>query len=413
MASSLGGGGLVRLPDALKEYRYNIRIGHSMKIAVDARPLLPPIKGIGRYTLELIRYLVQSDHHWHLYSDRPLAYPFADRPNVSVHVLPLSKYLPAGSTVMSQAIYPLWAKRHGVDVFWSPRHHLPLFLSSRVSSVLTVHDLAWKTVPESMTFAGRLLERMLMPPSIRKASVVTSVSHSTARAVEGGFSLKQEQVSVIPPATKSPQVDVDLCILEEITAGRPYFLFVGTPEPRKNLVRLLKAYALLAPEVRVRAMLVIAGGAGWGGEDHLGLVKRLGLDHDVVFTGYVGEKALAALYSNTLFLAMPSLYEGFGIPLVEAMAYGKPVLTSGNSSMPEVSGAAGLLVDPYDLNSISDGLSEMIDNVERRELLARSAREQIMRFDWADSADQLIELFQSVAHRKSGQGEGLVTRMPT
>jgi glycosyltransferase involved in cell wall biosynthesis len=193
-------------------------------------------------------------------------------------------------------------------------------------------------------------------------------------------------------------------MLKEHDINRPYFLFLGTLEPRKNLIRLLTAYSHLSDSIKDQATLVIAGGKGWGGIDINDTVDDLGLAKYVRILGYVDESILATLYAHALFLAMPSLYEGFGLPLVEAMVRGTPVLTSNNSSMPEVAGNAGLLIDPLDTQSIKNGLEELISNHNFREALADNARANVTRFNWDNAAKQLVSVFETaIAGRENYQ----------
>jgi glycosyltransferase involved in cell wall biosynthesis len=175
-------------------------------------------------------------------------------------------------------------------------------------------------------------------------------------------------------------------------------LFVGTLEPRKNLSRLLQAYSTLPPEAMQQADLVVAGGRGWGDVDLEKTVTTLGLQGKVHLTGYVDERELSTLYENTLFLTMPSLYEGFGLPLAEAMRYGLPSLTADSSSMPEVAHGASVLVDPLNVGAIADGLVRLISSSELRLQLSKAAEGNVARFDWDKAAQQLLGLF---AHRKS------------
>jgi glycosyltransferase involved in cell wall biosynthesis len=181
-----------------------------------------------------------------------------------------------------------------------------------------------------------------------------------------------------------------------------YLLFVGTLEPRKNLLRLLTSYSRLPVSIKNKAILVIAGGKGWGGVDIKKTVRKLDLERHVRLVGYVDDTMLAALYKNALFLAMPSIYEGFGLPITEAMAHGTPVLTSNNSSMPEVAGEAGLLVDPLSVDSIQKGLIELLSNAKLRNRLASRAKDSAKRFDWDVSAAKLVDVFKKAvdAHKK-------------
>ena len=232
---------------------------------------------------------------------------------------------------------------------------------------------------------------------------MVAVSKATADAVKEEFFISSNKLSVILSGASLPKGVSSGVVLQQKSIDRPYFLFVGTLEPRKNLIRLLTAYSLLGESLKDQAMLVIAGGKGWGGIDLNDTVSGLGLRKYVRVLGYVDETMLASLYANALFLAMPSLYEGFGLPLVEAMVHGTPVLTSDNSSMPEVAGNAGLLIHPFAIPSIKNGLETLIANNDLRRNLAGNTRENITRFSWTTAAKQLVSVFEKIiSARKNG-----------
>ena len=195
-----------------------------------------------------------------------------------------------------------------------------------------------------------------MEPAVRTADRIVADSGSTADAVKMLFPRHSAKVSVVYPGlTVLPdQKSSDFLMSHRI--DRPYALFVGTLEPRKNLLNLLEAYARLPEEARRKLLLVIAGGQGWRLGDLRQHISRLGISASVRLSGYISDAELATLYGNARFLVMPSFYEGFGFPIIEANAAGIPVLTSNSSSMPEVAGDAALLVDPNNVQSIADGL---------------------------------------------------------
>jgi glycosyltransferase involved in cell wall biosynthesis len=173
----------------------------------------------------------------------------------------------------------------------------------------------------------------------------------------------------------------------------PYYLFVGTLEPRKNLPRLLRAFAAIKhrdPELK----LVLAGDAGWGEQKLEQRIAELSIEDSVVLTGRLDETSLHCYYRHALALVLPSLYEGFGLPLLEAMQYGVPVITSDRSSMPEVAGDAGLLVDPEDVGSISSALTDMLENIPLRTRLAAAAAQQAIRFNWDTSAANTLAVLE-------------------
>jgi len=296
--------------------------------------------------------------------------------------------------VWLQTQLPYWANKDNLDVFWGPTHRLPRFLSNKVARVVTIHDLVWKHAGETMPRINRLAERVLMPDAIRLADRVMADSHSTANAIASEFPWVKERIRVVHLGATSLPDPKGIDALNDLGIDQPYFLFVGTLEPRKNLRRLLEAFASLDDVIRKQSLLVIAGGKGWGNVDLVSQIQLLGLSDSVRLTGYVSNEQLSTLYAHARFLAMPSLYEGFGLPLVEAMSFGVPVLTSSCSSLPEVAGNAGILVDPFNVNSIASGLLQMLkDNALRSRLSAR-AELNASRFSWEKSAQAAMEIFR-------------------
>jgi glycosyltransferase involved in cell wall biosynthesis len=198
-------------------------------------------------------------------------------------------------------------------------------------------------------------------------------------------------------------------VRERYGIGSRFILYFGGFDLRKNVPRLIEAYARLPEHLRREYQLVVAGRYHNLGHplfpDPRETVRRLGLEGNVVFTGQIREQDKAPLFSSATVFAFPSLYEGFGIPVLEAMACGTPVLTSNLSALPEVAGDAGLLVDPYDTDAIAQGLVDLLDHQERREDLARRGLERARRFTWRQVAEQTVKVYQQVIDdRVSGVG---------
>jgi glycosyltransferase involved in cell wall biosynthesis len=365
-----------------------------MKVGIDVRILSYPITGIGRYTLEMCRALSDiKGVSLYLYSPSPI------NNNIVSGLESATIRTHSWNNVLlrqfwSETYLPLWAKKDDLDVFWGPSHRIPRFLSSRIARIVTIHDLVWKCAKETMHPTTYFLERFKMPTAVREADLIVVDSYSTKDAVIKEFVVKRQNISVIPLATGNIQNTLSFDSLKKYGIDKPYFLFVGTLEPRKNLANLLSAYAGLSISNKSKAMFIIAGGKGWGRVNLKEIITQLDLTENVKILGYVDDATLATLYSNAQFLVLPSLYEGFGLPLIEAMSYGTPVLTANNSSMPEVSGNAGLLVDALDVESIANGLQEMITNNELRERLAKNAKLNASRFSWDESAKKLITVFE-------------------
>ena len=365
-----------------------------IKIGIDARLLSRSITGIGRYTLEMCRALSKLPNiSLYLYSPAPIPYSALKGWQVEK-----KRFQNWNNGLLRQiwfeTLLPFWVKKDDIDVFWGPAHRMPHWLPRNVARVVTIHDLVWKYVSETMGPLSRVLESYQMPYAVSTSDAVVASSKATAEAVKKEFGINSDKLSVVTLGATIPQDLLNTDLLGALDADQPYFLFVGTIEPRKNLSRLLTAYSQLPDSIKDQAMLVIAGGKGWGDINITEKMTSLNLLNHVKLLGYVDEPTLSALYSNTQFLAMPSLYEGFGLPLVEAMSYGAPVLTANNSSMIEVAGNAGLLVDALDVKSIADGLKKMITNNELRKRLAKNAKLNASRFSWDDSAIKLIKVFE-------------------
>jgi len=358
-----------------------LRQGEHLRIGVDARPLTAPTTGIGRYTKEILQRLATSRHELHLYSHRT--------PEVAIpqtHVVAGRLQRNQLSSLYAQVHFPVWARRDRIDVFWSPRHHLPL--ASSVPAVVTVHDLVWRKAPESMIALGRTLERALMPPSLRRARAVIAVSEATRADLLTFMPDIERKVSVVPEAAFTP----DAAPAQPLRSST--ILFVGTFEPRKNIPCILRAFARLIASGTRSHQLVLAGNPGWK-QNVSGLIEELGLSDRVHVVGRQSQTDLERLYIACDFLVMPSLYEGFALPILEAMTFGKPVITSNISSMPEVAGDAALLVDPNSDEQIAAAMRHLIEDDDLYRTLSARARPQAARFSWDQAAADTLRVIEA------------------
>ncbi|TJW39576.1 MAG: glycosyltransferase family 4 protein, partial [Mesorhizobium sp.] len=254
---------------------------------------------------------------------------------------------------------------------------------------------------ETMRTRTWLGDRLMMKPALKTADVVVTDSTATATALTAEFAWLKSPIKTVAPGTTALPAPGDFSSLEPLAITRPYALFVGTLEPRKNLRNLIKAYSLLPASTRSRCDLVIVGGRGWKQTGLADDVRDGALETNIRFTGFVDDRTLATLYSNCLFLAMPSLYEGFGFPIVEAQSFGKPALTSNTSSMPEVAGDSAVLVDPTDPAAIASAFDRLSSDVAFRKRIAAGARENAERFTWENHAKGMLQIFeQAIAQRR-------------
>lgn len=369
-----------------------------VRVCVDAGSWQPG-NGIGRYLGSLLPRLIAArpDCEWVLYA-RGAAASLA--PSAAVRIR--NDRLPAGiGRVASLATsQPWWLWRDRPDLLWAPAHRLPICIPAATAAVVTIHDLCWLRVPETMRPATRWLDRVLMPPALRRADRIIAISHATRQDLETTFPDTRGKVATVHEAAATFGQGSGPDALATHGIERPFVLFVGTLEPRKNFARLLEAFARSRPGVD----LVVAGGAGWRHEAPTAAARRLGVADRVRVLGQVTDALLATLYRHARFLALPSLYEGFGLPLLEALSHGTPVLYGDNSAMPEVAGDAGLGVDALSVESIAAGLSRMLEDDVLRDGLAARAREQAARFSWERAARETLAVFDSALEARRLQG---------
>jgi glycosyltransferase involved in cell wall biosynthesis len=370
-----------------------------MRVGVDARLLSEPLTGIGRYTLELSKALQSHDAQFRFYAPKEPLYVDWLKQNSGIRSANMTNRL--GKMLWSQTLLPKWSAEERVDVFWGATHRLPRYLSPKIARVVTIHDLVWKHAGQTMRPLSRFLESRLMPEAIRLADRIMADSQSTADAICAEFVEARSKVRHVPlGATKMAKPD-SLESLDVLGITRQYYLFVGTLEPRKNLLRMLAAAAKLEPILKQQYQFVIAGGRGWGKENLDQQLMRLGLSEHVKLVGYVTDEQLSTLYKHAQFLAMPSLYEGFGLPVIEANSLGTPALVSNSSSLPEVVGDAGLLVNPVDIDDMHQAIVTLLTNAPRRDFLASLAEQNAAKFTWERSAALAMQVFDEARRERS------------
>ena len=354
-----------------------------LRIGFDARPLLHRSTGIGRYAWSLLPRLISlRPYDWFLYSDRPL--PGTAALDVK-QVRHAGRLLGAVGAMASQICFPRWAKADDLDVFWSPRHHIPLTMS--LPTVVTIHDMVWKTHPETMARFGQTIERHLTPLSISKATNIIAVSQFTADQISEWYPAAEPKLSVVYEASVYTQDQPS-----PMSSDRN-LLFVGTLEPRKNLPRALQGYRL-ARDRGVRDRLTIIGNQGWETTDLKKLAFELGIDDHVEFIGNLDDAGVMQHYARCRAVFLPSLTEGFGLPLVEAFAFSKPVVFANTGALPEIAGDAGIPVDPTSVQSIADGLVRVACDARSYAHLVGRARARSQHLSWDVAAEQTMSILE-------------------
>lgn len=359
-----------------------------IRIGVDARPLAHPNSGMGRYLGNLLREWATEPtrHRFFLYCDRQFTLRFP----LPGHWKTRTGQVKARglSTAFAQVFFPLWALKDKVNIFWSPRHQLPLLLPPWSRKVLTVHDVTWKRFPQTMARSNVLIEALLMPLSLRMAD----------QAITDSQFARSEILSYFPGAKKKFEVVYLASSLKsEGEAGpcpisQPYFLFVGSYEPRKNLERMLRAYAQYRTRCSQPLDLVLVGTEQWGAFNVRDFVRTHHLESSVHLLQRVADSMLRALYANARALVMVSLYEGFGLPLVEAMQWSTPLIASNTSSVAEIAGDAALPVDPYDTDAIAQAFMWLTEDDAMRIDLAQKSKARGLQFSWKQTASETMAL---------------------
>jgi glycosyltransferase involved in cell wall biosynthesis len=269
--------------------------------------------------------------------------------------------------------------------------------------VLTVHDLAWRTMPEVVGQPRRSWLGVVVPPSLARARLLLANSQATADALSGNFPAHAAKVRVVPHGTPSWALKVSPAE-QPAPSARPFFLFVGTLEPRKNLPRLLAAYEkLLAMTDGQAPDLVLAGPGGWSMGPLLERLSRPALQGRVTRRGWLPDVELRRLYATALALVFPSLDEGFGLPVLEAMACGLPVLTSGCGALAEVAGPDAILVDPRDVDDLARGMQRLAGDPALRERLSVAGPARAAQWTWARTADLTTAAYAEITRTGAGR----------
>lgn len=292
---------------------------------------------------------------------------------------------------------------HEPDLLFVPSHVLPLLHPKK--SVVTVHDLGFRHYPQTHRTLDRFyLELSTWYHSRVAAHLIVDSNHTRQDLIEA-YGVPSQRISVVYPGRDETLARIrdstDLAVVKRQYGIRgDYILHIGTLHPRKNLLRLIDAFALVRRRLGSRFLalrLVLAGKAGWSCGTLLDRVADLGLEDHVQFPGYVPRIHLAALLSGALCLAFPSLYEGFGLPVVEAMACGTAVVCSETSSLPEAAGEAALLVDPEDTCAWVEALCQMLTDPSLRHRLIDQGYRQSQKFSWSRAASEVLGVFSEVA----------------
>ncbi|MEX2314781.1 MAG: glycosyltransferase family 1 protein, partial [Thermomicrobiales bacterium] len=355
--------------------------------------------GVSRYTEALARELplVGPDEEYVIFTGprRPSAARGIDPGIEWVHArLPTAR--PEARILWEQTVGATIARRYRLDLIHAPVNVTPLVTGS--PRVVTIHDLAFHLYPEQYPGPKQRYLRLMTRLSVRRAARVIAVSEATRQDVIRLYGARPEMVVMVPNGVTDDYRPLPAEQVEAFraTQGLPerFILFVGTLQPRKNLETLLRAYAQVADETGWE--LVVAGAAGWSYAPIFETARALGLAERVRFAGYVAGEDLPLWYNAAGMFVYPALYEGFGLPLLEAMACGTPVIAANTSSLPEVVGEAGLLVDPRDVAALADAIRRLAGSETLRAELGERGRQQATAYSWRRTAEETLAVYRDV-----------------
>ena len=372
-----------------------------LRIGINARYAQRQITGIERYTVELIKHIgkIDTKDRFTLFFNKHEPVPnLSDNPHFSSYV---SRF-PTRSTPMrilwDELILYFEIVKNRIDVFHGPSFVVPVLKPKSCRYIITVHHLSWLYYPERFTFFNRLVFTFFLPRSIRNADKIIADSYATKKDIIKFFKVPSKKIKVIYLGIddglytlKKDREDQEKRteVLHKYNLPDKYILSIGSLLPRKNVVNIIRAFHELRKKGR-EEKLVIIGKKAWLYEQIFNVIKQFNLKDDVIFTGYVDDKDLPCLYGSARLLLFPSLYEGFGLPILEAMASGCPVITSNVSSMPEVAGDAALLVNPNSVREITEATKLIMTDKRQRENLIEKGYDQVKKFSWEKTARETL-----------------------
>ena len=374
-----------------------------MKIGVNARFLLQgKLEGIGGYTLEILKKMVAThpEDEFVFFFDRP----YADEFLLGKNVTPVVLFPPARHAVLWYLWFewaiPYGLKKYKCDVFFSPDNYLSL--RTKVPTVLVSHDVAFKYFPEGFSKINVIYQEYFISRFYEKAKKILSVSEFTKEDLVKYYNISREKIAITynacKPIFKPLSTDNQAIVREKYSNGKPYFFYVGAVHPRKNVHRLIAAFDIFKAKTNAEHKLLIAGRFAWQTGEVKSAYEAAKHKEDVVFLNYIDNDSLVTLLASAFALTYVSLFEGFGVPLIEAMNCDVPVITANVSSMPEVAGEAGFCVTPTDVEAIANAMILLYEKPDLRQDLIQKGRLQRKKFDWGKSAEIAYQALKEVIY---------------
>lgn len=379
-----------------------------MKILIDALGIVNKTTGVGQYSLQLLNALseIDSKNDYYICLQKRLndSHPIFSLKNKRNFTLIRADVSAIGPKKQFYYYNLLRRNRFKFDLFHSLNSELPL--CGKTKSIVTFHDLKYIKYPYFLNKFSTIKSKYLkyiMKKGARKASKIIAVSQSTKNDIIHLLGIEKDKITVIYEASnlsmypKANGVTSNSDILKKYSVKKPYFLYVGEKRPHKNLEGLIKAFAIFKEKYdQWNSCLVISGKKYSTYHEYITTTENLGVKDSLIFTGFIPEKYLKTIYTEAEALLLISFYEGFGIPILEAMECGIPVITSNISSMPEVAGEAALLVDPNNIQEIVEKMNSIVSSKTLRKQLIESGFKRVKQFSWERTARQTLEVYNEI-----------------
>lgn len=357
--------------------------------------------GIGEYAYQVIKHIYEARKEKIEFTIYLKEKPTKDLPPKT----PWWKYKVFGpKKLWTQFALPfhLFSERKKPDLFFSPTHYAPRFVNCPL--IISIMDLSYVRYPEMFRKKDLWQLRSWTDYSVKRANKILTISHFSKKEIINYYKLPKDKVVVTYPGYNKDNFKFQISniklkkreIQDKYRITGDYILFVGTLQPRKNIVGLIQAFQRVEGDRRKEIKLMIVGKKGWLYEEIFDKVRKLKLEKRIIFTDFVKSEDLPVLYQSARCFVLPSLYEGFGIPVVEAMACGCPVVISNVSSLPEIAGEAGILVDPKNIDEIAQGINRACFDEKKRSEMVKKGLERAKFFSWETCAKQTLAVFKQV-----------------
>ena len=359
--------------------------------------------GIERYLRGLIKGLqtIDRENHYILFTNKDCKGTFYLTDNFEEHVCNVSARVRPAKILWEQLFLPVVARRKGVDVLLSTGNIAPVL--HPFPEVTIMYDLIPFIMPQTFTVVERLALKTLFYLTAKRSDTIITVSNSSKADIVRRLGVDESKVKVVYGACDEGfgKAEVDRQRLRRQGIEGSYILYVASRRPYKNIDGLIRAYRLLKDRYSIEHKLVITGLGGRADPALFSLVKESGLEGDVIFTGFVPDEELPTLYSGAELFVYPSFYEGFGLPILEAMACGVPVACSNRTSLPEVAADAAILFEPSNIEEMAHSIHKILSEGALKEELIRRGRKRVEEFSWQKTANKVLSVLEETVKRRT------------